>query len=236
MSELFLHLTCGLLVAAMLMNSLRALRLFALAAGVSAIAYFAVAGRGGPVLLWAGLFLLVTAVQLSLMHLRRRRLREMPPEERALLDDILRVEEPAHQRRLIGLLAWRDAEAGEVLIMQGQRDRVPVPAAGVEHVAARRDPPLIYVARGTADILHDGKLVGVCGEGDFLGDMSMVSGESASATVAATGPMRIARIDRASLLEMGRTIPEVGAAFDRALNRGLVAKIVRMNQAAAAKA
>lgn len=218
MSDLFLHLTCGLLVAAMLMNSLRTLRLFALAAGISAVAYFAAAGRGGPVLLWAGLFLLVTAVQLSLMHMRRRRLADMPPEERALLDDILKVEEPAHQRRLIGLLAWRDAEAGEVLIMQDQRD-----------------PPLIYVARGTADILHDGKIVGVCGEGDFLGDMSMVSGEGASATVTATGPMRIARIDRAALVEMGRVIPEVGAAFDRALNRGLVAKIVRMNQAAAAK-
>lgn len=218
MSDLFLHLTCGLLVAAMLMNSLRTLRLFALAAGISAVAYFAAAGRGGPVLLWAGLFLLVTAVQLSLMHMRRSRLADMPPEERALLDDILKVEEPAHQRRLIGLLAWRDAEAGEVLIMQDQRD-----------------PPLIYVARGTADILHDGKIVGVCGEGDFLGDMSMVSGEGASATVTATGPMRIARIDRAALVEMGRVIPEVGAAFDRALNRGLVAKIVRMNQAAAAK-
>lgn len=218
MSDLFLHLTCGLLVAAMLMNSLRTLRLFALAAGICAIAYFAAAGRGGPVLLWAGLFLLVNGVQLLLMHLRRRRLADMAPEERALLDDILRVEEPAHQRRLVGLLAWRDAGEGEVLIMQGQRD-----------------PPLIYVARGTADILHDGKLVGVCGEGDFLGDMSLVSGESASATVTATGPMRIALIDRAALLEMGRAIPEVGAAFERALNRGLVAKIVRMNQAAAAK-
>lgn len=218
MSDLFLHLTCGLLVAAMLMNSLRTLRLFALAAGICAIGYFAAAGRGGPVLLWAGLFLLVNGVQLLLMHLRRRRLADMPPEERALLDEILRVEEPAHQRRLVGLLAWRDAGEGEVLIMQGQRD-----------------PPLIYVARGTADILHDGKLVGVCGEGDFLGDMSLVSGESASATVTATGPMRIALIDRAALLEMGRAIPEVGAAFERALNRGLVAKIVRMNQAAAAK-
>ena len=219
MSDLFLHLTCGLLVAAMLMNSMRALRLFALAAGICAVAYFAAAGSGGPVLLWAGLFLLFNAVQLSLMHLRRRRLAGMPPEERALLDDILRVEEPAHQRRLIGLLAWRDAERGEVLILQDQRD-----------------PPLIYVASGTADILHEGKLVGVCGEGDFLGDMSMVSGERASATVIATGPMRIALIDRASLLEMGRAIPEVGAAFDRALNRGLVAKIVRMNQTAAAQA
>ena len=217
MSDLFLHLTCGLLVVAMLMNSLRTLRIFALAAGISAVGYFAFEGRGGPVLLWAGLFLLVNAVQLSLMHQRRRRLADMPPEERALLDDILRVEEPAHQRRLVGLLAWRGASAGEVLILQGQRN-----------------PPLIYVARGTADIIHEGRLVGVCGEGDFLGDMSMVSGESASATVTATGPMRIALIDRAALLEMGRTIPEVGAAFDRALNRGLVAKIVRMNQAAAA--
>lgn len=218
MTELFLHLTCALLVGAMLMNSIRTLRLLALAGGVCAIAYFAVAGRGGPVLLWAGLFLLVNAVKLLIMYLRRRRLADMPPEERALLDDVLRVEEPAHQRRLIGLLAWRDAAAGDVLIMEGQAN-----------------PPLIYVGRGTADILHRGTLVGVCGEGDFLGDMSMVTGEKATATVTATEAMRVAHIDPHALDELGRAAPEIGAAFERALNRGLAAKIVRMNAAAAAK-
>lgn len=218
-ADLFLHLTCGLLVAAMLMNSLRALRLFALGAGVSAILYFAVAGSGGAVLVWASLFLAVNGAQLAIMHFRRRRLAGMPPEEHELLDDILRVEEPAHQRRLIGLLAWRDAGVGDVLITQGQPD-----------------PPLIYIARGAADITLDGKFVGDCGEGDFLGDMSRITGEHASATVTVTQPARIARINRDSLAEMARAIPEVGAAFDRALNRGLAAKIRRMNRAAAGQA
>lgn len=214
-AQVFLQLTCALLVAAMLMNSLRTLRMLALAAGLSAVLYFALSGHAGSTLIWASLFVLANGVQLARLLIGSR-LSKMRPEERELLQDILRVDDPAHQRRLLGLLAWRDAPVGEVLIKQGQPH-----------------PPLIYVASGAAAIELDGRIVGVCGEGDFLGDMSIATGEPASAAVVVTNPMRIARIDRAALAQLAQAAPEVGAAFDGALNRGLAAKILRMNQAAA---
>jgi CRP-like cAMP-binding protein len=215
-AQVFLQLTCALLVAAMLMNTLRTLRMFALAAGLSAVLYFELSRQPGFTLIWASLFVLANAAQLArLVH--GSRLSKMRPEERALLEDILRVDDPAQQRRLIGLLNWRDADVGTVLIRQGQPH-----------------PPLIYVASGAAGIELDGQLVGVCGAGDFLGDISIATGQPASAAVVVSNPMRIAVVDRAALAQLAQAAPEIGAAFDAALNRGLAAKVLRMNEAAAA--
>lgn len=214
-ADVLIHLACALLVGAMLMTSLRALRLLALAGGLVAMLYFVLSGQGGAGLAWATLFVLANGAQIALL-LHRSRLGDMSSEERELLRGILRVEEPAHQRRLIGLLDWRDAAAGEVLIRQGERN-----------------PPLIYVASGAAGIEVDGRLVGVCGEGDFLGEMSAATGEGASATVTVANPMRIARVDRAALAQLAAAAPEIGTAFQAALYRGLAAKVLRMNRAAA---
>lgn len=48
--------------------------------------------------------------------------------------------------------------------------------------------------------------------------------------------MRIALIDREALEQQARQSPEIGNAFDGALNRGLAAKVLRMNRAALAGA
>lgn len=217
-SDLLFHLAAALLVGSALMRSLRAVRLLAISAGLAAIGSSLVAGGQEAVMAWAAVFVAVSAAQVALSA-RRMRLGDMRAEERALLENILRVEDPARQRRLIGLLTWRDAEPGEVLIRQGQ-----------DH------PPLIYVASGAAGIELDGRLVGVAGAGDFLGDMSVATGEPASTAVVVTNAMRIAVVDRAALAQMAEVAPEIGAAFDGAINRALAAKIRRMNEAAASQA
>lgn len=127
----------------------------------------------------------------------------------------MRIEEPAQQRRLRGLIDWRDIASGTVLMSEGECE-----------------PPLLYVGRGEAVIEHGGRRVGTCGKGDFLGEMSVLSGDRASATVIATEPMRVARIDRDALSQLARDVPEIGRAFDAALNRSLAAKVLRMNRAA----
>ena len=81
----------------------------------------------------------------------------------------------------------------------------------------------------------DGKAVGACGPGDFLGEMSLISGQTATATVTASEAMRVARFDREALAQLARAAPEVGRALDSALNRSLAAKVLRMNEVAAAR-
>ncbi|WP_428027624.1 cyclic nucleotide-binding domain-containing protein [Altererythrobacter sp.] len=209
------HVAAILLIASMLMTTMRWLRIAALGSGLAAVACFAVAGAGTSALVLALLFVITNAAQLAIL-LYRSRMHRMNQEERELLEHVLEVQEPAQQRRLLDLLEWRDVDEGEVLMEQGQPK-----------------PPLIYVASGAAAIEHGGQIVGICGPGDFLGEMALITGEPASATVRVTNSVRIARFDRDALGQLTHSLPEMKRAFDAALNRGLAAKVLRMNQAAA---
>lgn len=212
--NVFAHSSYILLIASMLMTSLRNLRILALLSGLVAMVHFSLMGDTAS-LAWEVAFVLTNGLQLCIL-IYRSRTGDLSPEEQSLLNHVLKVEDPMNQRRMLGLLRWRDVPAGEVLIRQGQAN-----------------PPLAYIASGAASIEHDGQLVGVCGEGDFLGEMSLVSGERATATVVVTNAMRIAVFDRDALAQLTRSSPDIGNALDAALNRGLAAKVLRMNVAAA---
>lgn len=207
------HLAGALFAAAAAMSSTRRLRWLVTAGCVAALVWLS--SRGGPVsaMIWVGAAGLANGVQLAGM-LRRTRMGMMRQEERELLDHILRIEEPGHQRRLLDIMRWRDVAEGEVLIRQGQAE-----------------PPLIYIAAGSGIVEHDSKRVGGCSKGDFLGEMSLVSGQRASAWVIAAEPMRIAQFDRDALAQLAHSAPEIGRALAAALNQGLAAKVQRMNAA-----
>jgi CRP-like cAMP-binding protein len=205
-----------LLLAAFIVPGRRWLHGLACAAFAWCAIAAAMLGLPTPAILFA-LFAAVNAVRLLAIH-RRARKGTMTREERALIEQVLQVEEPAQQRRLLDVIVWRDANAGEVLMRQGQKA-----------------PPLIYIASGRVDVEHDGLPVGSCGAGDFLGEMSLVSGEAASATVKVALPARIAVFDREGLQRLITGLPEMARALDHTLNKGLAGKIRRMNHASATR-
>lgn len=210
--NIFAHLSYIFLITSMLMRNLRNLRILALLSGLAAMVHFIFRTQDNASLVWEFAFVAANASQLALMMFRSRK-GMMGKEERELLEQVLQVEEPAQQRRLLDLIKWRDVEVGDILMRQGQAN-----------------PPLIYISSGAAGIEHEGKLVGVCGPGDFLGEMSLITGDRASATVSVTNAMRIASFDRDALLRLSSGMPELARAFDHALNRGLASKILRMNE------
>ncbi len=201
----------GALVFAVFPHQVREIRLFALAAGVFAIAYFALSDGLGAGLALATVFTIINAARLvELRH--RARSGVMSSEERELFDHVMKIEEPSQQNRLRDLMVWEDVKPGTQLIKQGEVD-----------------PPLIYIAKGRAEIERDLAIVSECGAGEFLGEMSHVSGEKASATVTVTQDMRLARLDRDALGQLANSLPEIGQAVDRAFNRSLAVKVMRMN-------
>lgn len=202
----------ALLVAALSLTSIRNLRLVALAAGLLAALHFSLVERNWVWLGLAVVFTLVNGARLGSLMARARK-GAVLDQERDLFEHVMRIEDPARQGHLRDLIGWRDVAAGEVLMREGDAQ-----------------PPLIYVASGRAEISHGGGHVGTCGAGDFLGEMSVISGEVASATVTASEAMQVARFDRDALTDLVRTVPEIGKAIDAALNRSLAAKLLRMNQ------
>ena len=204
-----------LLITAIAMTTIRRLRVLALAAGVFALIHVVSNDLGLVPTLLVAAFVTVNFAQLAVLWTRSRR-GAMLEEEKALFDHLLGDKARAHEGRLRDLIRWRDAGMGTVLMRQGDQD-----------------PPLIFVASGKVRVETDGVEVGICEEGDFLGEMSLVSGRKASATVTVIQLARIARFDRDALAQYARAVPEVGTAITNALNRGLAAKVERMNAAAA---
>lgn len=211
------HLSALLLVAAALQRRPRIIRLLTTLAGIAVLAHFALSGAGFMWIFWSGLFAAINAVHFAALAMRARS-GKLLEEERELFDEVMKIGETGQQRHLQDLIDWRDIAPGQALVTQGQVN-----------------PPLIYVARGRAAIVVDGQQVGQCAPGDFLGEMSLISGQTATATVSAAEPMRVARFDREALAQLSRAAPEVGRALDSALNRSLAAKVVRMNEVAAAR-
>ena len=209
---LIAHVAALLLVVAAVMTRVRTMRLMMTLAGLVALVNFVLPGSSVVWILWSGLFAAVNLVHFAALEMRARS-GKLLEEERELFDEVMKITEPGQQRHLRDLMKWQDIAPGECLMKQGQ--------------AA---PPLVYVARGRAEIEVDAKRVGECGPGDFLGEMSLISGHRASATVCAADPMRVATLDRDALAQLSRTAPEIGRALDSALNRSLAAKVVRMNE------
>ena len=203
-----------LAVVAMAATTIRQLRYAMLVAGLGALGHFAVTGQVGWAVV-AFVFVAVNTVQISVLRRRARR-GAMLEEETGLFERLLGIEDPGRQAHLRDLMTWRDVEEGEVLMRQHQLD-----------------PPLIYVARGGVHVECDGRIVGTCGPEEFLGEMSLVSGQTASATVIVAQRSRVATFDRDALAHYARAVPEVDTALTHALNRGLAAKVRRMNEAAA---
>lgn len=210
----FGHLAALLLVLAMFRTDIRSIRWVAMGSALAALVFVLLSGVGLVWILWA--LALAMACGLQLLRLEsRRRSGKMLPEERELFAHVMQVQEPAQQRRLSDLMRWEDIAEGALLMEDGQSN-----------------PPLIYVASGSARITHDAHEVGRCGAGDFLGEMSIVSGARASASVTAAEPMRIARFDRDALAQLANEMPEISKAINAALNRSLAQKLVRMNEEA----
>ncbi|MFN4112626.1 MAG: Crp/Fnr family transcriptional regulator [Sphingomonadaceae bacterium] len=208
-----MHLAGAVLAAAMAMTSLRSMRLLLLVAGVIGLAWLISVGVGAGWLIWVCLFVIINGVQIAIM-IQGGRTGDMRAEERELLSYVLQVEDPTGQRRLLDLMRWRDVPAGETLIREGEAD-----------------PPLVYLASGSGVVTVGGRAVSACGTGDFLGEMSLVTGQRASATVTAGEPMRIAVFDRDALRQLTRSAPELGSVLAKAINQSLAAKVVRMNRA-----
>lgn len=209
--NVFGHLTYLFLIASISMTNMRWLRIFALLSGVTAMLYFILRTEDRVSFIWEAIFTLTNAAQLALL-LHRSRASLMSPEERRLIDDIFAGLDGADRKQLLGLVDWQDAAPDTVLMQQGQKA-----------------PPLLYIAEGAAVIEHGGRIVGACGAGDFLGEISHLTGEAASATVRVTNSVRYARFDMTRLTRLMAQSPPVRNAFDMALNQGLAAKVLRMN-------
>jgi hypothetical protein len=206
------HISYCLLITSMLMRRMLFLRLFAIGAGSFSGTYYALHGDS-VLLFWEFVFTSVNVIQLLILLIENR-LSRFTPEEQTFIDRALRGVEKAHARRLIRLGEWREVGDGTTLI---DEDTTP------SH--------LYFIVNGAADIRRHGRNVGVVGPGDFLGEMSYLTGKQATATVTTVTPVRVLCFERETLHAHLAKNPEVRHSLEGGFNRNLVDKLVKINVA-----
>jgi hypothetical protein len=208
------HTSYLLLVVSMLMRSMTWLRILVIASAFTAIAYDTIWLKDPVGVFWETLLVTVNVVQIGREWLRERRAR-FSPEEMTFLKSRLGALSRAQARRLLNMGLWIDAEPGVVLTTEDQP---------VEHLA--------YVTQGIVDIFLDGRKVGQCTPGNYVGEMSILGNAPASATAIVSEPTRYWLIPSKQIRRLLQTDPEIASVFQAGMARDLRQKIIAGNQSA----
>ena len=211
---LFGHFTYLLLIISMLMRRMVWLRAFAVASGLTKIVYRAFFVFDPVSVLWETVFVLVNIGQLLIIWYYERHHRFSGAEQH-FADNMPPGMDRATIKRLLGFSASRDVEAGATLTSEGQ---------GVDD--------LLYVAGGEVRILHGDRIVATCNPGDYVGEMSFLTGNPASATSKSVTPVRLLAFERRKLRAAIDADPALRRTLEAALSRNLAEKLVRANDAA----
>jgi hypothetical protein len=205
------HVAYVFLIISMMMRSMHWLRIFAVCAGlISAIYYFTLTDYVS--MFWESLFSFVNIIQLALLAIENRR-GKFTEEEQLFFETVLQNVERAHARKLIRAGKWQDVKAGEVLV--------------AEDTWPKR---LKFIVSGHAKITVDGAEIAFVGPGDFLGEMSYLTGKAASASAIAVTPIRVLSFERNHLETHLDKHADLRHALEAGFNRNLVEKLVKTNK------
>ncbi len=206
----------ALLIAAVLAPRLATMRvLVALAAAMlAARAALIIHDTAGAVA--AGLLLFVCLLLIARDIYERRAVIAFTDEERGVIDSLVAGLASSRARHLIDQGVWLAGKAGDALTREGEP---------VRH--------LYYLAAGEARVMTRGRQVGRCRPGDLIGEISILSGEPASATVILAGPARFWCVSADMLRPYVEANEDIGRALEQGIARALKAKLHASNRAIA---
>lgn len=206
------HLSYILLVASMMMRSMRALRVVAITAGIVSAIYGWFFLRDLVTVFWEVVFVTVNLAQLLIMAIANRRARFDAEQERFVAAALPGVEKGV-ATRVLRLARHIDIEEDTVLTREGE-------AAS----------SMWFVLRGAARVEKDGRMVGVCARDDFLGEIGFMLDQPATATAIVTHPMRCLVFETAALRALLDRDDGLRHAMEVSFNRNLVGKLVKANE------
>ena len=206
-----LQLSYLLLVAAVLaprMGSLRLLVALAAALGLARAAWV-----GDLVTaFWMGLLLAACLFLLGRSLYERRKV-AFTAEESRMLDSLVAGLSQNRARHLIDQGMWLSGKEGDVLTREGEP---------VGH--------LYFLAEGEARVMSQSRQVGTCRAGDLIGELTVLSGETASATVILNGPARFWCAPAENLKPYVEAHDDIKRAIEHGFATALKAKLRASNR------
>ncbi|TVP70234.1 MAG: cyclic nucleotide-binding domain-containing protein [Rhodobacteraceae bacterium] len=133
-------------------------------------------------------------------------------EEKAMLQDVFPDIPRAVARRFLDRGNWIDAEEGALLLGEGE------PVAN-----------LYYLAKGQVNVNSGGQVIGKAKSG-LLGEMNVLSGGPASASVMAATPARLFVISSEALQRFAARDSDFRILLENGMSRDTGRKLMRANQ------
>jgi hypothetical protein len=213
----FGHFSYFLLIVSMLMRRMVWLRTLAVASGLTKIVYRAFFAVDLVSVFWESIFVLVNIGQLLVIWYYEKHHR-FGEEQSHFVDNVPGVERSAI-KRLLELSELERYEPGTALTEENK----PV-------------SKLMYLADGVVKVESGDRIVAICGPGDYIGELSFLSGRPASATAIVVKPVRVLAFDQKRLADAIEADAQLKRTLETALNKNLAGKLARSNLSGASLA
>ncbi len=162
--------------------------------------------------IWAGLVIALAAILVG-RNLWRDRAVRFTPDEQHMMDSLFDGLPRSRARHLVDQGVWISGKAGDTLTREGEP---------VDH--------LYYLAEGEAEVFCRGVEVGHCGAGDLIGELTVLSGETATATVVLTRASRFWCAPAEDLRPYVETHEDIRRAIEHGFATVLKAKLRASNR------
>ncbi len=205
---ILVHAANVLFLCAYAVRDILKLRLMSLGAGLFLLAFhLLLEPPAWGFVAWDVLFAAIQTVQIARL-VRERTPVALDPDERLVRGLAFRTLPPREIKRLCAGATFTDAPRGELLVRSGEQP---------SH--------LTLVLKGDVSVEAAGRTVATLGAGQFVGEMSFLTGGEATADARAGDEVRLARFPRAALDAWMRAAPELRAQLQSVLGRDLVEKL-----------
>lgn len=158
------------------------------------------------------IWITVSAVGIGRYYILSR-ISRLDPEEQSFVDKTMPGLGRIEARRLLNLATRGDGEPGMRLTEGGERNR-----------------NVYYLLSGTAEVRDGNTVIAEIGENTFVGDMGLMSDESATATVELAEPGRYLAFPVDALQKLLENDAEIRRHLKAALSRHLVDKLLRTSR------
>ena len=210
-----LQLSYALLVVAVLAPRMTPLRVLVALAAAAGLVRALVWTADLVTAIWMGILLVASLALLARTFFDRRRER-FTDEESRMLQSLASGVSQHRARHLMDQGLWLGGKAGDVLTREGEP---------VTH--------LYYLAEGEARVMTLGQQVGTCRPGDLIGELTVLSGEMASATVILNMPARFWCAPAENLKPYLEAHDDIRRAIEHGFASALKAKLRASNRAIA---
>jgi hypothetical protein len=204
-----IHVANVLYLLSYMVRDILWLRVLSVAAGLCLMPYYCHCGEHplwAPIS-WNALFAAVNLVQIVLL-VGERWPRSLTGQQRQLYEKIFPELSPGEFAKLMKMGTRRELSVGEQLVAQG---------SVVEDMTV--------LLHGALEVRADGRVIARLRPGQFVGEMSFITGEKASADVIASEPSIVVSCSQASLHELLEAKPAMALKIRAALGRDVVGKL-----------